>query len=255
MSEANRIASHRSRFSCSPWESLIDSGRKESKRRKRFYAKPRKDIYTANFSGFTLLELMLTIALIALTATFVSLNVGQSDAKLADLEAKRFVALLNLALDESIVTGRPILLEINTGSNSYRFAPLDVPEVFVNTDPSEQQPGETEADNDSGEASARDSFFKQRLIPEAVTIQFTRLPDTPDQIADAGFVPKRVHEILNKSLFDYEQDETEPGDAQNIILIEPNGLISPFSLSLNVDGLTTNVELDRFGKAALVVLQ
>jgi type II secretion system protein H len=255
VSEANRIASHRSGFPYSPWEFLIDSGREESKRRKRFHSKPRKDINTASFSGFTLLELMLTIALIALTATFVGLNVGQSDAKLADLEAKRFVALLNLALDESIVTGRPILLEINTGSNSYRFAPLDVPEVFVNADTGEEQPGETEGDNDSGEASSRDSFFKQRLIPDAVTIQFSRLPDAPDQIADAGFVPKRVHEILNKSLFDDEQEETGSGKSQNIILIEPNGLISPFTLSLSVDGRTTNVELDRFGKAALVDLQ
>jgi hypothetical protein len=93
------------------------------------------------------------------------------------------------------------------------------------------------------------------LVPEAVTIQFSRLPDAPDQIADAGFVPKRVHEILNKSLFDYEQEETGLGDSQSIILIEPNGLITPFSLSLSVDGRTTSVELDRFGKAALVVLQ
>ncbi len=233
----------------------MDSGREDSKRRKRFHANPRRNIYTANFSGFTLLELMLTIALIALTATFVGLNVGQSDAKLADLEAKRFVALLNLALDESIVTGRPILLEINTGTNSYRFAPLDVQAVFVSADSDDGQQGETGDNNDSGEASARDSFFKQRLVPEAVTIQFSRLPDAPDQLADAGFVPKRVHEILNKSLFDYEQEETEPGDSKNIILIEPNGLISPFSLSLSVDGRTTNVELDRFGKAALVVLR
>jgi type II secretion system protein H len=233
----------------------MDSGREESKRRKRFHAKPRKDIYTANFSGFTLLELMLTIALIALTATFVGLNVGQSDAKLADLEAKRFVALLNLALDESIVTGRPILLEINTGTNSYRFAPLDVQAVFANADPDDEQQGKTGGDNDSGEASVRDSFFKQRSVPEAVTIQFSRLPDAPDLFTDAGFVPKRVHEILNKSLFDDEQEETEQGDSENIILIEPNGLISPFSLSLSVDGRTTNVELDRFGKAALVVLR
>jgi type II secretion system protein H len=198
---------------------------------------------------------MLTIALIALTATFVGLNVGQSDAKLADLEAKRFVALLNLALDESIVTGRPILLEINTGTNSYRFAPLDVQAVFVNADSDDEQQGATGGDNDSGGASGRDGFFKRRLVPEAVTIQFSRLPDAPDQIADAGFVPKRVHEILNKSLFDYEQEETGLGDSQSIILIEPNGLITPFSLSLSVDGRTTSVELDRFGKAALVVLQ
>ena len=124
-------------------------------------------------SGFTLLEMMLTVGLIALTATFVGLNIGRSDAKLADLEAKRFVALLNLAQDESIVSGRPLLLTMDTATHSYQFAPLDVSPVFV-----EEYSDDEELADEVGDAaySAQvDSFFKKRLIPDQVKIEFSLL--------------------------------------------------------------------------------
>ncbi|MCP4007938.1 MAG: prepilin-type N-terminal cleavage/methylation domain-containing protein [Proteobacteria bacterium] len=203
-------------------------------------------------SGFTLLEMMLTVGLIALTATFVGLSIGRSDAKLADLEAKRFVALLNLAQDESIVSGRPLLLTMDTTTHSYQFAPLDVSPVFVeeNFDDEELRDDLDEADH----GAQADSFFKQRFIPERLKIEFSLLPEVEDENEENGFVPKRVHEILNKSLFEREGQELKEQAAQNIIVIEPNGLISPFSLSLSIDEHASRIGLDRFGKAALLDL-
>ncbi len=207
--------------------------------------------------GFTLLEMMLTVGLIALTATFVGLNVGRSDTRLAELEARRFVALLNMAQDESIVSGRPIILTMDVGTHSYQFAPMDVPAVFQPGSSDEQELDQELEQNQQvslepgGYSTQADSFFKQRFIPERVAIEFSRLPDLPDANADDGFVPKRVHEILNQSLFDDDEEMNEDEGSRALVLIEPNGLVSPFSLSLSIEGRVSSVVLDRFGRAAL----
>jgi len=196
-------------------------------------------------SGFTLLEMMLTVGLIALTATFVGLNIGQSDAKLAELEAKRFVALLNLAQDESIVTGRPVLLTLDIAAHGYHFAPLGAPQALADQD--------EEQTKDAADAPVlKDDFYKQRTFPEVVKIEYSRLPDLIDETEDTGFVPKRVHEILNQSMFDREDSDESEAITEEAILIEPNGLVSPFSLTLTVEDHVARVGLDRFGRAALV---
>jgi type II secretion system protein H len=199
-------------------------------------------------AGFTLIEMMLTVGLIALTATFVGLNVGSSDARLAELEAKRFVALLNLAQDESIISGRPILLTVDAATHIYQFAPLDVPAIFMSDADSEEDPATERA----GYSPQADSFFKPRLIPKVVKINFSLLPYLPAEDAGDKFVPKRVHEILNKSLFEKRDPRFEDENAKALILVEPNGLVSPFALSLSVDERVSNVGLDRFGRAALL---
>ncbi len=191
--------------------------------------------------------MMLTVALVAITATFVGLNLSRSDARLAELEAQRFVALVNMALDESIMTGRPILLTINTDAKNYQFAPLDVPAVFAK--------GDIEEDSDEQETPAyapeNDSFFRPRQLPERLKVEYTRLADRPEPDEDDGLVPQRVHEILSESLFDDERDEIE-NPHRNDVLIEPNGLISPFELALSSDDRTSRVGLDTFGKARLL---
>jgi type II secretion system protein H len=203
-------------------------------------------------AGFPLLEMMLVVGLIALTATFVGLNVARSDAKLADLEAKRFVSLLNLAQDESIVSGRPILLTIDVATHFYQFAPLDVPPIFL-SDAEREEELVTGHVAYTGYSPQTDSFFKPRHIPEKVKISFSLLSDLPGGDAGDAFVPKRVHEILNKSLFEKRDQLFEDENTKTLILIEPDGLVSPFALSLSIDGRVSNVGLDRFGRAALRV--
>ena len=208
--------------------------------------------------GFTLLEMMLTIALIAITATFVSLGVSRSDARLVELEARRFVALVNMALDESIMTGRPILLTVNAESNHYQFAPMDVPGIFM-TEADEFDQLDESADEQEGGAAdyvpEDDPFFEPRQMPERVKMDFTRLPDRPKPEDDySNMVPQRVHEILNESLFDEERDEIE-GPQQNTVLIEPAGLISPFELALSMEDKLSRVGLDAFGKAVVLEKQ
>ena len=207
----------------------------------------------ARSSGFTLLEMMVTVALIAITASFVGLNIGQSDSRVVELEARRFIALLNMAQDESIVTGRPILLSVEGETRSYRFAPLEESALFMQSEVEEGAEEEGEASTETAPYDpSTDRFYEPRTFPETLTVQFDRLPDPREQEAGATMVPQRVHEILNQSLFDEEEDPVESSVDQYMVVIEPNGLTSPFTLSLAIEGHQVSVGLDRFGRAALL---
>ena len=60
--------------------------------------------------GFTLIEMLLTVFLIGLTASLVVINVGQDADDIAKLEAKRFAALVSHLQDESTITGFPMAM-------------------------------------------------------------------------------------------------------------------------------------------------
>ena len=141
-------------------------------------------------AGFTLLEMMLTLGLIALTTTFVILNVGQSDSRLALLEAKRFVALVNLAQDESILTGRAIKLEFDSSARQYQFKPLAADDWFKLSHQNQQgddslgdhqREGQKEDDSDADDSddNPSDPLLKIRTIPEGIEISFEFEPREP----------------------------------------------------------------------------
>jgi general secretion pathway protein H len=69
--------------------------------------------------GVTLIELLVVLAILALIAGAVALNLppARSDAK---REAERFAALLNAASNESIATGLPLRVEIT--ASGYAFS-------------------------------------------------------------------------------------------------------------------------------------
>lgn len=195
--------------------------------------------------GFTLLEMMLTVGLIALTATYVSLNIGQSDAKLANLEAKRFVAMINLAQDESILTAKSIKLIIDVQSKQYYFEKnkTDGFDIF----------SIQKADSDLGDKPIQqhDLLSKPITLPRSVALDFTLKEVENNLVQATRLVPNRVHEILNETLFDQDQSLFVDDKKHTTILIEPNGIISPFSLTLSVNKIKTTVALDRFGKARI----
>lgn len=197
-------------------------------------------------SGFTLLEMMLTVGLIALTATFVGISISSSDSRIARLEAERFVALLNLAQDESILTGRPIVLSLDTHSRQYSFAVLDFnaasfDERGVDDDSPNQQP-----------AKLADAFLKTRMVPELVSLSFIRKEDPREVENDNGMVIQSIHELMNRSLFDFEEDKLFVSDTTlEEVLIEPSGVITPFSLTFTQEKQQYVVELNRFGRVAI----
>jgi general secretion pathway protein H len=99
-------------------------------------------------SGFTLLEIMLVVFLIALTVSVVSINFRHDATQVVETEARRFVALVEQMCQESIIQAR-VLAVTNEGSTAYRFV------AFENGDWQEIK---------------QDDLFRQRQLPEDISL-------------------------------------------------------------------------------------
>lgn len=78
--------------------------------------------------GFTLIELMVVVAIIAIAAGVASLALRDSDAKTLDQEAARLAALLESARAQARAAGLPVRFELalagNTDTTAFRFLGL-----------------------------------------------------------------------------------------------------------------------------------
>jgi len=74
-------------------------------------------------AGFTLIEILVVIALLGIAAAVVALSVSRSDARVVREETARLGALFRIAQDEARVTGRALVWEADL--KGYRFRPLD----------------------------------------------------------------------------------------------------------------------------------
>ncbi|HWT71979.1 MAG TPA: type II secretion system minor pseudopilin GspH [Oxalicibacterium sp.] len=70
-------------------------------------------------TGFTLMELLLVIAIAGITLGLASLSLGSNDSRALQDDARRVAALMQLASDEAILQNRPILFEAD--AQRYRF--------------------------------------------------------------------------------------------------------------------------------------
>ena len=71
--------------------------------------------------GFTLLEMMLVVVLIALTVSFINLNLSPDPEDILHREGSRVIALLKQLQDESVFTGKPMAMELNEFEQDYSF--------------------------------------------------------------------------------------------------------------------------------------
>lgn len=74
--------------------------------------------------GFTLIEIIVVVSIVALLATVVTVSVGSNTDRHARLQAQRFMAVVNNIQDEAIVSGGYFALTINESSRVYRFRAL-----------------------------------------------------------------------------------------------------------------------------------
>ncbi len=100
-------------------------------------------------TGFTLLEIMVVIAIIGVLFSLASLSIGSNDGKKMEAEAQRLSALIQLAGEEAIINTREMILEV--GQNQYQFLVLGE-EGFAPMD----------ADN---------AVFRSRELPEYLSIE------------------------------------------------------------------------------------
>ena len=112
-----------------------------------------------NHSGFTLLEIMVVVMLIALTVTLVGVNLSRDLDQVANLEAQRFAKLLAHVRDESVLTGKIYAIEVNEQDKTYHFL---------------ESPGDWSP-------VTHDDILRQRHFPEYLSVRFDLLQrENPD---------------------------------------------------------------------------
>lgn len=123
----------------------IDPGRRSRPQR----SLPNGGIRTRQL-GFTLLEIMVVVALIVLTVSLIGVNLGRDLDQLAELEARRFARLVEHVRDESILSGKTYAIKIDEAGRSYQFLEAE----------------------DGWKSVVRDDVLRQRHIPEPLSIRF-----------------------------------------------------------------------------------
>lgn len=148
--------------------------------------------------GFTLLEVLVVIVIIAVLSGFVGLSIGGGANRALDEEARRLVALIDLASQESILNAQDMVLGVE--ESGYTFLVKGDEGEFVPVD----------------ERGA----LRPRQLPDNIRLRLT-LENLP---FDEG------------SFTDPFADEEEEGQTQNYVFILSSGEMSPFSIDIKLDG-------------------
>jgi len=111
--------------------------------------------------GFTILELLVVLLIIGIVVSMATLSVGGNEARAVKEEARRLSNLLDLAIQESVLNGREMALELN--EDSYQFLYYDGKDWLPIADVNEFRPRELPlgiqlAAEVEGQAAAEDLF-------------------------------------------------------------------------------------------------
>ena len=105
----------------------------------------------------------MVVAIVALLATIVTVNVGSNTDRHARLQAQRFMAVVNNIQDEAIVSGGYFSLTIDEDSKVYRFRSLN-----------EQSPSNTD-----------DDLSRPRKVTHDVDLNWEILESLPNDDEDS----------------------------------------------------------------------
>ena len=115
-------------------------------------------------SGFTLIEILVVVFLIALTAGIVSVNFRHDSSQIVETEARRFVALVEQMCQESVIQGKVFAIT-RTGATGYRFV------VF---------------EKDEWQAVKQDDIFRSRELPEDISLKLD--VEDADRLNDESYL-------------------------------------------------------------------
>jgi len=111
--------------------------------------------------GFTLIELLVVVVIIGVVVGAVALSLNPNQSRVAKQEAQRFIALLSLASQESIITSREMALEWS--ADEYQFL------VY----------------QDKEWVPYQDNIFRLRTLPENIRLSFN-VQDEQSLFKDEG---------------------------------------------------------------------
>lgn len=166
--------------------------------------------------GFTLLELILVIAVIGLIVSVVSYNViGSDPADEVEQETRKLQVLFDMASDYAVLNQRQLGLRIDDEEMTYEFVVL--------------------SDEQKWQALDTQAIFALHELPEFVSLELV-LDDLPWQNEDSLFDTTVFDENLSVSDEGVEignEEDIEPPPPQ--ILLLSSGEITPFELRLIYD--------------------
>ncbi|MFT5258593.1 MAG: type II secretion system protein H [Saprospiraceae bacterium] len=184
--------------------------------------------------GFTLIEIMVAVFIMVIATSFMVANIGQSSGRVLRQEARTIATMINHGLDEAVLTGQVLGVQIDSSKQTYQFINIGS--------------GLALAADSEGE---KDSFMRLRTLPEGVSINLDLTKRKKKN--QSTFTPSRVSEVLNSSILDKASnvfdDDSRP---RNAVVMEPNGLITPFTLMLQADKESVIIKLSDAGFAVVV---
>ena len=173
---------------------------------------------TQNYSaGFTLLEVMLVLLLIGLSAGYVMFNAfGASQSDLLKDQAQRMQVIVDMASDYAVLNQQQLGIRIEEDDNAYYFVYLD--------------------ENDKWQRVEDENIYATHTLPEQFSMSLN-LDDLPWDVEDRLFDRELFDENLSVSedgveIGNEEEEQLPPPQ----ILIMSSGEITPFTLSFNYEG-------------------
>jgi len=161
-----------------------------------------------NAFGFTLLELLVVVVIIAIIVSMAVLSIGLVDDDHGmRTEAQRFASLVQLAQEEAMLQGREFGLEVM--STSYRFVEFD---AFTN----------------QWQTIPDDELLRQRKLPEQ--LEFDLFLEGKRVVLDDD-----PAELVDKDADDEDARDRMTGTLKNYVphlLIFSSGDVTPFELSI-----------------------
>lgn len=163
-------------------------------------------------AGFTLLEMLLTVFLIGLMIGLVAIKIDRNADDIAKLEARRFVALVDHLRDEATFTGLPMGIEVSKTDGRYRF--WELTDKWTQIDKIE--------------------VLRERVVPDPIILELRLLQEKKGSEPDQSAQQTQEGEA-----------KQEPNAApENLVLVEPNGMIRPFIASFKGDQYRFVISLD-----------
>jgi type II secretion system protein H len=109
---------------------------------------------TGRQRGFTLLEIMVVVLLISITATYAVVNLQRDDDRRAELELRRLAGIMEQLREESELSGKSYAIEFDAAQGRYQFLQAGA----------------------EGWEEMKDDLFREVTIPEPLRLQFKAGP-------------------------------------------------------------------------------
>lgn len=169
---------------------------------------------TQRQSGFTLIEVMVGVAIFAVLSALIVSSLRNNGDRNAKLEAQRFIAVMNEVRDEAVISGKTLILQMDEKSSSYDFSVLG-------------------ASDSAGSSSLADSLLRRRSLHSSVKLKWEVFENVSGDDEDGDFDDEQASADITPRVFVSALGELTPFQARF------GGDEHDFVVQLNDEGVLT----------------